>query len=87
MFTAADSLAILQYFVNYSNMNSAHLTYSYFPSSQQESVGLVQVGVGNSVARSFSVITTNINATNSTVLNFGGSQTLDIVGVLQGDVI
>jgi hypothetical protein len=85
--TAADSLAILQYFVNYSNMNSAPLTYSYFPSSQQGSVGPGKVGVGNSVAPSFSVISTNINATNSTVLNFGGSQTLDIVGVLQGDVI
>jgi len=33
------------------------------------------------------VITTNINASNSTTLGIGSSQTLDIVGVLQGDVI
>ena len=85
--TAADSLAILQYFVNYSNMNSAPLSYSYFPSSQQGFVGAGKVGVINAVAPAFSIISTNINATNSTVLNFGGSQTLDIVGVLQGDVI
>jgi len=85
--TAADSLAILQYFVNYSNLNSAPLSYTYFPSAQQGFVGVGKVGVANSVAPTMSTITTNINATNSTTLGNGASQTLDIVGVLQGDVI
>ena len=85
--TAADSLAILQYFVSYSNLNSAPLTYSYFPASQQGAVGVGKVGITNSAAPAFSTITTNINATNSTTLGIGGSQQLDIVGVLQGDVI
>jgi len=85
--TAADSLAILQYFVNYSNLNSAPLTYTYFPSSQQGFTGVGKVGVGNSVAPAISVITTNINATNLTTIGLGNGQTLDIVGVLQGDVV
>ena len=85
--TAADSLAILQYFVNYSNLNSQPLTYSYFPASQQGAVGVGKVGITNSAPPTFSTITTNINATNSTTLAIGGSQQLDIVGVLQGDVI
>jgi len=85
--TAADSLAILQYFVNYSNLNSSPLSYTYFPASQQGSTGAGKVGVANSVAPAMTVITTNINATNSTPLGIGGQQTLDIVGVLQGDVI
>jgi len=85
--TAADSLAILQYFVNYSNLNSAPLSYTYFPSSQQGFVGTGKVGVSNSVAPAMSVITTNINATNLTTIGLGNGQTLDIVGVLQGDVI
>jgi hypothetical protein len=85
--TAADSLAILQYFVNYSNLNSAPLSYSYFPSSQQGFIGAGKVGVVNAVAPAFSVISTNINTINSTILGIGGQQTLDIVGVLHGDVI
>jgi hypothetical protein len=85
--TAADSLAILQYFVNYSNLSSPPLSYTYFPSSQQGFTGTGKVGVSNSVAPTIPVITTNINATNSTTLSIGGQQTLDIVGVLQGDVI
>jgi hypothetical protein len=85
--TAADSLAILQYFVNYSNLNSQPLTYTYFPASQQGAVGVGKVGITNAVPPAFSTITTNINAGNSTTLAIGGSQQLDIVGVLQGDVI
>ena len=85
--TAADSLAILQYFVSYSNLNSAPLTYSYFPASQQGSVGVGKIGITNSAAPAFSTITTNINASNSNTLGIGGTQSLDIVGVLQGDVI
>jgi len=85
--TAADSLAILQYFVNYSNLNSAPLSFTYFPASQQGSTGVGKVGVGNATAPAMTVITTNINASNSTTLGIGSSQTLDIVGVLQGDVI
>ncbi|MFN0003516.1 MAG: hypothetical protein ACKVPZ_00855, partial [Burkholderiaceae bacterium] len=85
--TAADSLAILQYFVNYSNLNSAPLSYTYFPSSQQGFTGAGKVGVSNVAAPAISVITTNINALNSTPLGIGGQQTLDIVGVLQGDVV
>ena len=85
--TAADSLAILQYFVNYSNLNSAPLSYTYFPASQQGSTGVGKVGVGSATAPAMTAITTNINASNSTTLGIGGSQTLDIVGVLQGDVI
>ena len=85
--TAADSLAILQYFVNYSNLNSAPLSYTYFPSSQQGFVGTGKVGIGNSVAPAISVLTTNINAANSTSLGIGGQQTLDIVGVLYGDIV
>ena len=85
--TAADSLAILQYFVNYSNLNSAPLSYTYFPSSQQGFVGTGKVGIGNSVAPAISVLTTNINAANSTTLGIGGQQTLDIVGVLYGDIV
>jgi len=85
--TAADALSILQYFVSYSNLNSAPLSYTYFPSAQQGFVGNGKVGVSNSVAPALSVITTNINATNATTLGNGASQTLDIVGVLQGDVI
>jgi hypothetical protein len=85
--TAADSLAILQYFVNYSNLNSAPLSYTYFPASQQGSTGVGKVGVGNAVTPPMTAIITNINASNSTTLGIGGTQTLDIVGVLQGDVI
>jgi len=85
--TAADSLAILQYFVNYSNLNSAPLSYTYFPASQQGFLGTGKVGVANSVAPAMTAISTNINALNSTPLGIGGQQTLDIVGVLQGDVV
>jgi hypothetical protein len=85
--TAADSLAILQYFVNYSNLNSAPLSYTYFPASQQGFLGTGKVGVVNSVAPAMTAISTNINALNSTPLGIGGQQTLDIVGVLQGDVV
>jgi len=85
--TAADSLAILQYFTNFSNLNSAPLSYRYFPSSQEGQVGVGKVTVTNAVMPSMTQITTNINASTLATLGNGGSQTLDIIGVLQGDIV
>jgi hypothetical protein len=85
--TAADSLAILQYFTNFSNLNSAPLSYRYFPSSQEGQVGVGKVTVTNAVMPSMTQITTNINAATLGTIGNGQPQTLDIIGVLQGDIV
>jgi hypothetical protein len=85
--TAADSLAILQYFTNFSNLNSAPLSYRYFPSSQEGQVGVGKVTVTNAVLPSMTQITTNIRASDLGALGNGQTQTLDIIGVLQGDIV
>jgi len=84
--TAADSLAILQYFTNVSNINSQPLTYRFFPASQDGQTGAGKVTISNAVLPTMTQITTNINASTLGTIGNGGSQTLDIIGVLQGDL-
>ena len=85
--TASDALNILQYYVNYSNLASAPLTYTYFPSSAENKVGDGKVGVANAAAPALPSFQTSTNVSSGAPMNILGINALDIIGVLQGDVV
>ena len=85
--TASDALNILQYYVNYSNLASAPLTYTYFPASAENNVGDGKIGVANAGAPALPSFQTSTNVSSGAAMNMLGINALDIIGVLQGDVV
>jgi hypothetical protein len=85
--TASDALNILQYYVNYSNLASAPLTYTYFPASAENYVGDGKIGVANAAAPALPSFQTSTNVSSGAPMNMLGINALDIIGVLQGDVV
>ena len=85
--TASDALNILQYYVNYSNLASAPLTFTYFPASAENNVGDGKIGVANAAAPALPSFQTSTNVSSGAAMNMLGINALDIIGVLQGDVV
>jgi hypothetical protein len=85
--TASDSLSILQYYVNYSNINAGPLTFTYFPASQENYVGDGKVGVASALPPALPIFQTATNISTGAAINMLASNSLDIIGVLQGDVV
>ena len=85
--TASDALSILQYYVNYTNLASAPLTFTYFPASAENNVGDGKIGVANAAAPAMPSFQTSTNVSSGAAMNMLGINALDIIGVLQGDVV
>jgi len=85
--TASDALNILQYYVNYTNIGATPLSYTYFPSSLETFVGDGKVGVANAFAPAIPSFQTATNVTTGAAINKLASNSLDIIGVLQGDIV
>jgi len=77
----------LQYYVNYSNINAGPLTFTYFPASQENYVGDGKVGVASAVPPALPIFQTATNVSTGAAINMLASNSLDIIGVLQGDVV
>jgi hypothetical protein len=85
--TASDALNILQYYVNYTNIGATPLSYTYFPASQENYVGDGKVGVANALPPSLPSFQTATNVLTGASISMLASNSLDIIGVLQGDVV
>jgi hypothetical protein len=85
--TASDALNILQYYVNYTNIGATPLSYTYFPASQELYLGDGKVGVANALPPSLPSFQTATNVSTGASISILASNSLDIIGVLQGDVV
>jgi hypothetical protein len=82
-----DALNILQYYVNYTNIGATPLSYTYFPASQENYVGDGKVGVASALPPTLPSFQTATNVSTGASINILASNSLDIIGVLQGDIV
>ena len=82
--TAADALDILSYYVAV-NKNPSLMSYTYLPASSNTTSS--PESVSNVVCPTMTPFMTNLSMTSGSSLNPAQSQTLDIVGVLNGNLV